>query len=115
MPRILPHDDEDKIIPEFTITISNAGDGKTFPPNGCEKQTTRQEADTLLLTATLSGQKLTCTPAPFVLRIQGDNTAVCRLEPGIEISKGTYNAPLTIQLSYAYSSTKVQQIVIKKP
>jgi hypothetical protein len=42
------------------------------------------------------------------------NTVKCRLKEGISKTKGTYTAPLLIELDYGYTFTISKNVLIKK-
>jgi len=111
------HEDPTKIQPEFYITLQNAGQGNAVIQekvyDACSGKPLGTESwNTVELTARLSEQELHCRPEK--IKLTKETRIVCTLNEGIEKTKGTYAAPLSIELSYGYMDRIVKNIEIKK-
>lgn len=118
-PKMMPHEDDEYITPEFTIILSNPGGGDVVDSDkvyeACTgKKVGREDWNKVTLQASISEQPLECLPETIILRA-GENKVVCTLASGIEKIKGTYTAPLSIDLEYGYMSRKIKTTDILKP
>ena len=117
-PRMFPHEDPDRIIPEFIINIQNLGDGEVVQPaqviDACSGRPL-QELNQVTLTAKLSDDTLQCRPETLRLK-RGENKVVCRLEQGISKTFGTYRAPFTVNMNYGYINRMATSYsILKQP
>lgn len=116
-PKMTPHQDPEKIIPEFHIKIRNLGKGQAMTKDkvyqACTGTALGQESwDRVEISATLSDKKLNCKPEKA--RLTEDTAIICTLEEGIDKTKGTYISPLSIETDYGYITSIVKNIEIKK-
>ncbi|MBW3001752.1 hypothetical protein KY338_01160 [Candidatus Woesearchaeota archaeon] len=116
-PKMMTHEDIEKIQPEFLIKVQNLGAGqallkeKTY--DACTGKALGSETwNRVQVRATLSETPLTCKPE--TVKLSGDTTVLCVLEQGIEKTKGTYTAPLSIEVEYGYLDRAVKKVNIKK-
>ena len=116
-PKMMTHDDPEKIQPEFVIKIQNQGTGQAMTRekvfDACTGKALGKDAwNRLQLRAQLSDIPLTCRPE--TVRLTEDTTVICTLDAGIDKAQGTYTAPLSIELDYGYLDRAVKKINIKK-
>jgi len=115
-PRMFPHEDPQKITPEFVITIDNLGKGEVVHPSQIIDACTGRplgDINQVNVQASLSDNQLNCRPETLRLK-KGINKVVCRLDQGIPLTYGTYNAPLTVKMSYGYIDNIVKNFAILK-
>jgi hypothetical protein len=136
--RMLPQDDN-KVQPHFILHIRNKGNGEVVKlsetVNACTSTSLdyKEFFNTIIVRATLSGTPLDCRinkddPIPATSRLRDNEDVVrCTLveeilnEDGttkqvdlIDVSRGTYVAPLNIELEYGYTFTISKDIIIEK-
>lgn len=116
-PKMMVHEDLTKIQPEFYITLQNAGQGNAVIQekvyDACSGKPLGTESwNTVELTARLSEQDLQCKPEK--IKLTRETRIVCTLPEGIDKTKGTYTAPLSIDVSYGYMDRIVKNTEIKK-
>jgi hypothetical protein len=116
-PKMMPHEDIEKIQPEFLIKIQNLGAGQAMTRekvyDACSGKPLGSEAwNRLQVRAQLSEQPLRCLPE--TVRITEDTTVLCTLEEGISKAQGTYTAPLSIEADYGYLDRAVKKVKIKR-
>ncbi len=119
VPKIIPNIDPEMVTPEFTISISNPGQGDAVASEkiyaACKGQQIGAENwNAIKISATLSDQPLQCIPETITL-MPGENKAVCTLPSGISKTMGTYSAPLSVVLDYGYMTKKIKTMNILKP
>jgi hypothetical protein len=117
-PRMLPHEDPNRIRPEFVLTLQNQGTGDVVAAQrymeACSGRPLGEDGWNMLsVDAALSDQMLTCTPTPVALR-QTETRVVCTLPEGIDVRQGTYTTPLTVTLTYGYLTSITTQVDILK-
>lgn len=117
-PKMLPHEDPNKIIPSYIIEIDNVGTGQVIDIDSvysaCTGQSIGKENyDTVVVNAMLSDQLLECTPYRLKLR-QKENKILCKLSQGLSKTMGNYQTPLTLELEYGYMQTQPKTITIRK-
>ncbi len=115
---MLPHAAQDMIKPQFVISLRNAGAGAVISPDKiddvCSQQAIKfEELNKAKISASLSEIPLKCDPAEVSLRDNQARTR-CYLEEGISKSKGTYFAPLVVELDYGYTESISKEIEIRK-
>ncbi len=129
--KMFPEGDSDHIAfvkPQFVISIKNVGDGEVVNPeldmgSVCSSElVSDRNSDSfktawniLTVSAKLSDKDLSCFPNPVKLR--GDDDIVrCSLrdEDKIDANIPSYMSPLTITLSYGYTSTVSKSVMISK-
>jgi len=118
-PRMLPHQSEGRVRPDFVITIKNLGKGQLVSQDriadACSGRPLGDDGWGIInIQAFLSDTSLVCSKERFQLRPPG-TAIVCSLPEGIPVSMGTYTAPLTVKLSYGYVNSIVMPIKITKP
>lgn len=123
--------DKSKIVPQFLIYISNAGNGQCVEPsminNVCKGGSVSPENwNTAVVKAFLLDRQLDCTP-----KIKPDSTALeghikfsrdeaqedfirCELKEGIDRAVGTYTSALNLQIDYGYTTSISKSVRIKK-
>ncbi|MBW3004209.1 hypothetical protein KY310_00040 [Candidatus Woesearchaeota archaeon] len=116
-PKMMLHDDVEKVQPEFIIKIQNSGTGQVLVREkvyeACTGKPLGPEAwNRMQVRAKLSDIPLVCKPE--IVRLAEDTTVVCTLEEGISKTQGTYTAPLSIEADYGYLDRAVKKINIKK-
>lgn len=116
-PKMMPHEDIEKVQPEFQIKIQNLGAGQAMTRekvfDACTGQALGTETwNRLQVRAQLSENPLTCIPE--TVKLTQDTTVICTLEEGISKTQGTYTAPLSIEADYGYLDRAVKQINIKR-
>jgi hypothetical protein len=117
--RMLPHDMQGKILPEFVLTLKNLGKGGVTASQlyreACSGRPLGEEGwNVVSVNAALSDAVMKCAPATIKLKQEGDTKVVCRLEGGIDARLGTYTAPLQVTLDYGYISSISTQVKIIK-
>ncbi|MEM4263393.1 MAG: hypothetical protein QW666_00675 [Candidatus Woesearchaeota archaeon] len=118
VPKMIPHTDKEKIIPEFIISIANPGGGNVVASehiyDACTGKSIEPENwNKVKISAMLSDQMLTCVPDTIMMQA-GENKAVCALPSGIDKALGTYTAPLSVELNYGYMKRIVKPITITR-
>lgn len=117
-PKILPHEDPEKIKPSYTIQIENLGKGQVIESgliyDACiGRSIGKENYDAVLVDAMLSNQVLDCQPRTLKLK-QKENKILCELNQGINRNAGNYQTPLTIELNYGYMQTQPKTIQIRR-
>ncbi|MBD3361279.1 hypothetical protein GF358_00650 [Candidatus Woesearchaeota archaeon] len=117
-PKMMPHQNPDKIKPAYVITIKNLGNGQVIEPNTIYDACTgrnigKENYDILLINALLSNEILNCEPQTLKLR-QNENKILCESTAGIPKTAGNYQTPITIELEYGYIQTIPKTIRIAK-
>ncbi len=118
--RMLPHEHENRVRPEFVLTIKNLGMGEVVAQelyrDACSGRALGPEGwGVVSVEAALSEKQLTCAPTPVKIKQQGETRIVCTLPEGIDSRIGSYTAPLTITLGYGYVTSINTQTRIMKP
>jgi hypothetical protein len=117
--RMTPHQDLNRVIPEFVLTLQNKGSGEVVEANNyldaCSGMPLGDAWNVVSVQAQLSDTYLTCTPTPVKLKRAGETKVVCSLPEGIPLSAGTYVSPLAITLDYGYLTSITSQVTIIKP
>ncbi|MBS3176551.1 hypothetical protein J4457_04915 [Candidatus Woesearchaeota archaeon] len=135
-PKMIPHENRDKVIPEFTIEIQNLGSGQSLVPEmidtACSSRSIKHEAFNIVrVEAKLYEYDLDCRPkigdvitenipqgianAGYVKLKEKKGTVICSLPSGISKARGTYLSPLRVHLDYGYMDTIAKQMEIKRP
>jgi len=115
---MLSSDDETIVKPSFKIYIKNVGGGIVFAKeninNVCSSAPLKyEEMNAVKIKVMMSGEELQCREEILKLKENKDNVR-CTLENGISTEKAIYTTPLTIELSYGYSTSMSKDILIKK-
>jgi hypothetical protein len=110
--------DTDAVMPQFTLTLDNVGDGEVFDAGSVELACSsdpmaREDVRYISVSATLTGQGLECRPQPVHLR-KGTGKVRCTLEGGYGRGTPTFIAPLVVELDYGYAKTISQEMVIRR-
>ncbi|MEM2915875.1 MAG: membrane lipoprotein lipid attachment site-containing protein [Candidatus Woesearchaeota archaeon] len=118
--KMLPHKQENRVRPEFVLTIKNLGRGEIVAQElyreACSGRALGPEAwNVVTVEAMLSDTPLTCAPTLVKIKQQGETKVVCTIPEGIDSRLGSYTAPLTITLGYGYISSIGTQTKIIKP
>ncbi len=118
--RMLPHEQENRVRPEFVLTIKNLGRGEVVAEElyreACSGRALGPEGWSVVsVEAVLSDKMLTCAPTPVKIKQQGETRVVCTLAEGIDSRLGSYTAPLTVTLGYGYIASIGTQTKIIKP
>ncbi len=129
--KMFPEGGSDRIAfvkPQFVIGIRNVGDGYVVNPeldmaSVCSSELVanrnsdsfRTAWNIMTVSAKLSDKELTCFPNPVKLR-ESDNFVRCSLKDGDKIDANipSYMSPLTITLTYGYTSTVSKDVLISK-
>lgn len=122
---MLPHENEGKIKPMFTIHVENKGNGEVIRPdevaieNACSSKSLKikeNDLNVVYINTYLSGKEygLDCVPPSIKLRSK-KGFIRCSLKEGKEKQYGTYESPLIIELYYGYMQTIAKEVEIKKP
>lgn len=130
---MLPHENQTKIKPLFTIHVENKGNGEVIKANqdvirsACSSESLKikekdlnvayiNDLNVVYIKAYLSGEEyeLDCAPEFIKLR-QKQGFVRCRLKEGKEKKYGTYESPLIIKLDYGYMQTIAKEVTIKRP
>jgi len=119
-PRMRPHEDLRRIVPEFILTLRNLGSGEAVAEQlyreACSDEPLGEEGwNTVHVQAALSDIPLTCTPSPVKLKRIAETRVVCRLQEGVDPRLGTYTDLLTVKLGYGYLTSITSQVNIIKP
>ena len=120
--RMIYDEENDKIIPSFSITIKNKGMGTVIKKNKVDEICSSEGVNNddfniinLNVYITESGQlvELECSQNLVKLR-DGEKKVVCNYNSGFDIGVGTYYTPLHIKLKYGYMEVISKNIKIKK-
>ncbi|MBD3310704.1 hypothetical protein GF351_05805 [Candidatus Woesearchaeota archaeon] len=116
-PTMLPHEKEDRIMPQFRITVANKGGGRSFRKDLVKEMCTGATIDikgfnTAEVNAYLSEEALECRPH-YVNLEERDAEVVCALTEGIPVEFGSYKTPLTVTIDYGYTDSMSKQVEIK--
>lgn len=122
--QMMPHENQDRIKPIFTIYVENKGNGEVIKSgvaieNACSSGSLRikeNDINVVDIKAYLSGREyqLDCNPGYVKLK-EKQGVIRCSLKDGKEKQYGTYEAPLIIDLDYGYMQTIAKEVTIKKP
>lgn len=130
--KMLSHENDELITPEFVIHIANVGGGIPTSAKAYEDACRASGPDSKMWNVVdarvyLSDKsaQLDCTPklvsasqdkAGYIKlsKKEEENTVRCRLKEGISKTKGTYTAPLLVELDYGYTFTVSKSVLIKK-
>jgi hypothetical protein len=117
-PKMLPHENPDRIKPVYIIEIQNLGTGQIIDSNlvydACTgRSLDKKEYDVVFVNAMLSNDVLNCEPSPIKLRAK-ENKILCELNQGLDKNRGNYQSPLSIELDYGYMQTLPKTITINK-
>ncbi len=118
--RMLPHEDPNRIRPEFVLTLRNLGGGglvaSQYYREACSGRPLGEDAwNVVSVDAALSDTVLTCTPTPVKVKQTGDTRVICTLPEGIPLTAGTYTSPLTVTVGYGYLKSINAQVNLVKP
>ena len=126
-PRMLPHENPQRIKPQFTITIQNVGNGRVVMEDkivdACSGLGIKsEELNVMTADVWLFDKPLDCTPKPefatgktaLVKLKESTDVIKCTLNEGIPTTEGNYLAPLRVELSYGYTFTISKNVMIKK-
>ncbi|MEM4239946.1 MAG: hypothetical protein QXM31_01975 [Candidatus Woesearchaeota archaeon] len=118
-PRMQPSEFQDKIIPEFVLTIKNLGKGSVIAPNQFPEACSGRPLgaggwNVVAVSAALADMPLSCTPSTITLKETGDTKVVCKLEEGVDARLGTYTSPLSVTIDYGYMTSISSQVKITK-
>jgi hypothetical protein len=110
--------DSDTVMPQFTLTLKNVGDGEVFDASRVQEACSsdplaREDVRYLSVSARLIDQGLECRPQPAHLQ-KGQSKVRCTLEGGIDRASSTFIAPLVVELDYGYAKTISQPMVIRR-
>lgn len=122
---MLPHENEGKVKPLFTIYVENKGVGEVIRAdesaisNACSSESLKigeNDLNVVYIKAYLSGEEyeLECNPKYIKLRNK-KGFIRCNLKEGKDKKYGTYKSPLIIELYYGYMQTKSKEVEIRKP
>ncbi len=114
--KMMPGDNEDTVIPQFIISVSNTGGGILTAPasalSTCTGKTiSREDLNKVSVQAQLGGDTLNCGDG--IVNV-ADKSIVCTLDSGIAVNAGTYVSQLGITLDYGYQQTVSQSFTIMK-
>jgi len=122
--RMLPHLDQDKILPHFIIYVENKGNGEVINLDKVDTACTSEPLDytdfnRIRITAKLADKELNCNIGDEVdvveLRLREKKDKVrCIFEEGIEINQDVFTTTLEVELEYGYTFTKSKDITIEK-
>jgi len=123
--RMLTHQDKTKIIPEFTISLSNAQRGVVVATSETERACSSQPLTpntigVVQVTGQLGDQQLTCQPRAdekaraATVKLGTGTTIRCTLPEGVPKTRGTYTTILQIAIDYGYTTTISKQVQIKR-
>jgi len=116
-PKMLVHADPERVQPEFYIKLQNVGQGNAMMKDrvydACSGKSLGPEAwNVVELNAYLSDTPLNCRPEK--IKLAREARVICTLDEGIDKTKGTYTAPLSIEVNYGYMDRLVKRVEIKK-
>ncbi len=117
-PRMLPHEDPNRVSPQFAIYIRNLGKGQVVNENKLSQACTgrgllREDFDVVNIRAYLSDTQLSCRTTEVKLG-DSDTRIVCTDDYGIDKIQGTYTAPLRVEIGYGYTQSISKEVVILK-
>ena len=122
---MLPHENEGKIKPLFTIHVENKGPGEVIRPdrtaieNACSYESLRikeNDLNTIAIKAYLSGKEYELDCNPDLIKLRNKKGFIrCNLKEGKDKQYGTYESPLIIELYYGYMQTIAKEVTVKKP
>jgi hypothetical protein len=128
--KMMPHEEEDLIMPTYMIYVKNMGDGLPVElglfEEACKATGISKEAWNVVgLNAYLSDRsnQLDCTPKyenppesmTGYIKLEHDEDFIrCTLRQGIPKSRGTYTTPLMIDMVYGYTFTVSKQVLVRK-
>ncbi len=122
--RMLTHEQKEKILPEFIITVQDQSNGLVVKQDKIQEACSSlpvkaAEFNVATISAFLSDQQLTCTPQSSgkegLLKFVNKRDQVrCYLAEGILKSRGTYSSLLTVMVNYGYTRTIAKQVRIQK-
>src|SRR3989338_1454621 len=133
---IVPGEEQNTVIPQFTIYLENMGTGQTLVPEAvataCSSRSIKSEQYNIMkVEASLFEYELDCNPklkevlndptlqqgnekAGYKKLMQKKGSVTCTLQEGISKARGTYTSPLMVHLEYGYADTISKRIEIKK-
>ncbi|MBI4448878.1 hypothetical protein HY641_02525 [Candidatus Woesearchaeota archaeon] len=112
----LPHDDPERVIPNFKIFIGNVGNGEVIDAQQvdsyCQGRPDKDAFNIVSLKARLQESFLLCDKQILKLKSQDaeENYVQCELPQGIERRIAAFSAPITIILDYGYAFSVTRQI-----
>ena len=119
---MIPHPDQDKVIPELRVTIRNIGSGTVLNeqavPAHCSGGS--RNVENLFNVVRVERAQLSnlypldCEGLQLRLDEREEASFSCAFPEGIEVVQGSFNTPLVIQLSYGYMETINTDITITK-
>lgn len=117
-PKMLPHENNDRIKPTYVIEIQNLGKGQVIDSNlvydACMgRSIDKKDYDVIFVNAMLSNDILNCQSSQIKLRAK-ENKILCELSQGLDKNRGNYQSPLSIELDYGYMQTLPKTITINK-
>jgi hypothetical protein len=118
---ITAHQDKQKVIPEFTISIKNKGTGQVFAADkvieACTSGSLGKAWNQASVTAYLGDTQLACIPVQEGLigrvNLEKENIVKCKVVDGIQTIRGTYITPLTIEITYGYTTILTKDIEVR--
>lgn len=119
-PTMIPtHGEDNKIIPEFEITIQNLGRGNVISTNIIERycshdQISRDDFNIVQVQSKLGLENLNCNPKIIRLDERGTGKTRCRLEQGISDVSVAFSSVLEIKLKYGYTLTSTKDFKIHR-
>ena len=134
--QMLPHDEQNKVIPQFIIYVQNMGEGQPIVPEAvdtaCSSRSIKSEQyNVVKVEASLFEYELDCKPklsdimndetlqqqnpkAGYKKLEKKEGIIKCELPDGLDKARGTYTSPLTVHLDYGYTDTISKKVEIKK-
>jgi hypothetical protein len=108
---------DETIEPQFIFTVSllsqgllyKSGQSSFFCTDGSHSNV---ESGVVSFSASLSDAPLSCDTSLLSLQ-QGVGTVVCK-GPAIDSRRGSYMAPLTVELNYGFSTTKQKTVTVER-
>lgn len=128
--KMLPHEDEQRIVPQFMIYVKNMGDGLPVELSSYQDACRATGVSKGLLNVVgarvyLSDKsvQLNCKPklvenSPskegYIKLEKKEDFIKCSLEEGVSKDWGTYTTPLIMELDYGYTFTISKNVLIRK-
>lgn len=117
-PKMLPHSEPDRVEPQFIIEIENKGQGEVLAERSYSKACTgvpiRSEEYSLIdVEVFLEERPLRCREDELILR-DGKTRVLCNVPQGVSTARGTYIAPLRVELSYGYAHGTSTQLKLSR-
>lgn len=118
-PIMFPHENPDKVMPSFEITVENLGKGDVLSKESVTNACTGRrgvEYNIVDVRAFLSNDQLKCNKGFVRLgeHRSRETKIVCTHEQGISRARGTYPAQLRVELEYGYTTTISVDTLIRR-